>query len=120
MEKMNEKFLLDENVPRKVKNLLISLGVPNTFTVQDLGWQGLKNGELSTKVKESNFVLITFDKDFTFLWEKYNISVIYIRILPSKYETIRPSIVKLFKNWNYDIHPFLLSLIGEEFRIRYK
>ncbi|MHA1111486.1 MAG: hypothetical protein ACTSRE_10325 [Promethearchaeota archaeon] len=51
MEKINAKFLLDENIPKKVKRLIIELGFPEVYTLQELGFQGLKNGQLSTIVK---------------------------------------------------------------------
>ena len=56
-------ILLDECTPRMVKK---SLPERNIRTVQEMGWAGLKNGELLT-VAESQFdVFITTDKNLRY------------------------------------------------------
>lgn len=46
------KILLDENVDVRFKNELEGLSV---FTLLDMGWVGLKNGELREKINDDNF-----------------------------------------------------------------
>ena len=69
------KFLLDENVPVKLKYVFTDRKI-HCVTIKEEGWLGIKNGELSNKLKHHHFILVTRDKDFTFLWEKYKIQVI--------------------------------------------
>lgn len=37
------KLLLDENLPKKLK---LDFEIHDVFTVRDMSWQGIKNGEL--------------------------------------------------------------------------
>jgi len=55
------KLLLDENVPKKVKQELLNHDV---FTVHDMGWRGKQNGELLRLMISNGFQgLITADKN---------------------------------------------------------
>ena len=78
MDLTEAKFLLDENVPRRLKEVFKSKRL-NCKTVQELGWRERKNGELAVKVKEKDFILVTRDKDFVFLWKKYELKVITLQ-----------------------------------------
>jgi hypothetical protein len=53
------KILLDESVPHIVKSRLSPLAIR---TVQDMGWAGIKNGELLKRANEQFDVFITADK----------------------------------------------------------
>ncbi len=54
------KILLDENLPRKLKDLIPEHDV---HTVVEMKWAGTKNGELLTLLYTNGFdVLITADK----------------------------------------------------------
>ena len=54
------KVLLDECIPRKLKN---SLGEHECQTVPEVGWAGQKNGRLLSLAERSGFHLfITMDK----------------------------------------------------------
>ena len=75
------KFLLDENVPSRLKAPLESIGLRVT-TLKGEGMVGSGNGTLSEFIKKMDFILITRDKDFTFLWKKYEIRVIYLALHP--------------------------------------
>jgi hypothetical protein len=58
------KLLLDENIDIRFKNKLNDL---STFTLLDMGWAGLKNGELREKINAANFTFfITADKNLPF------------------------------------------------------
>ena len=57
------KFLLDENVTTKLRNLLISKGY-DAITVQELNKRGAKNSELADLARRKNRILLTYDKDY--------------------------------------------------------
>jgi len=58
------KLLLDEQMDVRLKTELSEL---DTYTLMDMGWQGLKNGVLSEKVNEDEFTFfITADKNLPF------------------------------------------------------
>ena len=112
------KFLLDENLDIKLAKSLTTLGL-SCSTLKSKGWTGIRNGDLSQKVK-NGLVLITADKDFTFLWDKYKIKVIYVSIHPKILSVIEPKLVSLFKSWNYNLtKPFLIILQEDSIRIRH-
>ena len=55
------RVLLDENLPKRLK---LDLPEYDVFTVRDMGWSGVKNGELLKLMLKNNFeILITFDKN---------------------------------------------------------
>lgn len=104
------KFLLDENVPKKLNRVFIDAGIQCT-TIKEEGWLGIKNGELSIKLQQKNLVLVTRDKDFTFLWKKHKIQVIYLAIEPASLKFIHPRVIELLADWKYDLsRPFLLMV----------
>ena len=55
--------LLDESVPRAVKTRLSQFDIK---TVQEMGWTGMKNGELIAKAEERFQALITADKNLRY------------------------------------------------------
>ncbi|MCY7350475.1 MAG: hypothetical protein LH606_07385 [Cytophagaceae bacterium] len=58
------KILLDENLDVELK---AHLAAYETFTVQDMGWLGKKNGELMTLIAASAFdIFVTGDKNLPF------------------------------------------------------
>ncbi len=58
------KTLLDEQMDIRMKGLLPHHPI---FTLHEMGWLGLKNGELKLKMQEEAFeVLITADKNMPF------------------------------------------------------
>lgn len=112
------KFLLDENLDVKLAKVLLNLGL-SCETLSGRGWTGIKNGDLSLRVKENGYVLITADKDFISLWDKYKIQVIYVSMHPLILSVIEPKLVALFKSWNYNLSkPFLIILQEDSIRLR--
>jgi len=80
-------------------------------TVQEVGWSGIKNGDLSQKVFTDNFVLVTRDKDFTFLWKKYQIKVVYLAVEPATLQYLQPELENWLDKWNYNINkPFMIMI----------
>ena len=73
------KILLDECAPRVVKKLLPQYDVS---TVQELGWSGIRNGELLTAADGEFDVFVTTDKNLPHQQnlKKYKLAVI---LLPS-------------------------------------
>ena len=58
------RLLLDENLPKRLKP---HFSEHEIFTVADMGWNGMKDGELlKSMVKEGFNVLMTFDKNLQF------------------------------------------------------
>jgi predicted nuclease of predicted toxin-antitoxin system len=58
------KLLLDENLPKKLKQDFSEFEV---YTVRDQGWSGKKNGELIALMITERFdALLTFDKNLQY------------------------------------------------------
>ena len=57
------KILIDESLPIELKDALAGFDVS---TVKEMGWQGLKNGELLKRTNEFFDVLITADKNLRY------------------------------------------------------
>lgn len=77
------KFLLDENVPRTLRNYLLKQQY-NVVTIQELNRRGTSNGEVAKLAIDQDYTIITFDEDFTVLKEeiKKKVRIIYIKIHP--------------------------------------
>ncbi len=55
------KLLLDENLPKRLK---LDFTQHQVFTVREMGWNGIKNGELLSLMLNEKFdALLTFDKN---------------------------------------------------------
>ncbi|MDX2046627.1 MAG: hypothetical protein SFU87_07555 [Chitinophagaceae bacterium] len=71
------KILLDENIDIRVKLLFPS--AMEVFTVKDMGWTGIKNGELIRLLSQNNFdYWIVVDKNIPYQQNTSNISFIII------------------------------------------
>jgi len=72
------KVLLDENLPVKLKHSFST--IINVFTVYDMKWNSLKNGELLKAINDNGFdALITSDKN---LVHQHNLSKYNFRFFP--------------------------------------
>ena len=59
------KILLDENIDVRFKKYFPD--VHEIYTVQDMGWKGIKNGELLTLLSQNNFdCWIVVDKNIPY------------------------------------------------------
>jgi predicted nuclease of predicted toxin-antitoxin system len=79
------KLLLDENLPKRLKT-----DFPNheMYTVRDLGWNGIKNGELLKLLIEHNFqALLTYDKNVQYQqnFQKYTITIFVLSAINNTY-----------------------------------
>ena len=83
------KFLLDENVPKSIKKLIIELGF-SVITLKELNKLGITNGEVAETAINENSIIITLDSDFlTFKKELLLKSrIIYIKIHPRDPKTV--------------------------------
>lgn len=89
------KLLLDENLPRKLKQVL---GDHDAYTASDMGWKGKSNGELLSAMLNDGFeVLLTADKNLrhqqNFL--TYPIPVVVLNALFITYDDLLPLIPKV-------------------------
>ena len=69
------KLLLDENLPKRLKQ---DFPVHEVYTVRDKQWNGIKNGQLLKLLLEDSFdALLTFDKNLQYQqnFAAYNITV---------------------------------------------
>ena len=57
------RILIDENLPRQLKRMLSEHVV---FTVQEMGWAGIRNSELLIKAEVHFDVLLTADKSLRY------------------------------------------------------
>ena len=57
------KFLLYENVPISIKNVIHDLGFA-VFTLHDFNMLRIQNGEVANLTLEENAIIITLDSDF--------------------------------------------------------
>ncbi len=77
------KILLDECVTRKVKRYLSEFEV---YTVGEMGFSGLKNGELLAEAEKQGFdILLTIDKNIDSQQNigKYSLSLVIFDVLKS-------------------------------------
>ena len=84
------KILLDECVTKKLKPFLHEHEV---FTVTNMNWNGLKNGNLMSKAVEENFdILLTIDKNLAFQQntKDFEISIVVSNAKTSKIENLIP------------------------------
>ncbi|MGE0597829.1 MAG: DUF5615 family PIN-like protein [Dehalococcoidia bacterium] len=85
------RLLLDEQMPRRLKQSLIGHSV---FTVQDMRWSGLKNGALLRRAESIFDVLITMDKSIQFQQSVsgLEIGVLVLRAKSNSLQTLRPHV----------------------------
>ncbi|MCX2494360.1 DUF5615 family PIN-like protein [Pedobacter sp. PF22-3] len=95
------KLLFDENLPKRLKEHFEEHEI---YTVRDMGWNGVKNGELLKLMIADEFdVLITFDKNLQFQqnFSKYTLPIIVLNAFDNTYLTLKefiPQILLLLKS----------------------
>jgi len=91
------KLLLDECLNWR---LLKELPEYQVKTVRQMGWSGLKNGELLNKAQHEFDVLITTDKNIKHQQNllNYEISIVVLDVRINNLEHIRPLLPKLKEN----------------------
>lgn len=94
------KLLLDENIPRKLKNDLSEF---EAYTVREMNWDGRRNGELLELMLDDGFeVLITADKNLQNQqnFNKYPIPVLTLNVKLLTYQHIVELLPELKKYLN--------------------
>ena len=105
------RILLDENIPRRLK---FDFNIDDEVsTVQDMNWQGKKNGELMGLMTLAGFdVFITMDKNLQHQQniKRFSIQIIILDALDSKYKTLQSLIFKVTKALNGKISGQILII----------
>jgi predicted nuclease of predicted toxin-antitoxin system len=105
------RILLDENIPRRLK---FDFNIDDEVsTVQDMNWQGKKNGELMGLMTLAGFdVFITMDKNLQHQQniKRFSIQIIILDALDSKYKTLQSLIIKVTKALNGKISGQILII----------
>lgn len=88
------RILLDESLPKELKT---ELPGHDTRTVREIGWSGVKNGELLVQAAARFDVFITADQNLRY---QQNLSALPITVVvlvakSNRIETLRPLIPKL-------------------------
>lgn len=89
------KLLLDECLPEDLKDFISGHEVS---TAGDMGWKGIKNGELMKRASESGFdVLLTVDKNLPHQQNpgKYPLSIVIFDVLRNTLPELKLRIPKL-------------------------
>ena len=106
------KLLLDENL---LKRLKLDFSYHQVFTVRDMGWNGIKNGELiSLMINQSFDALLTFDKNLQHQqnFAKYPICVFILIAKNNTYlelTTLSKMILDRLENQNIPTGPVIIS-----------
>jgi hypothetical protein len=81
-------MLLDGNLPKRLKDVL---SPHRASIVRDMGWNGVRNGELLKLMVENNFdAFLTFDKNLRYQqnFKKYPIPVIILNAPDNSFLTL--------------------------------
>jgi len=91
------KVLLDENLPNELRR---ELSEHDVFTVQYLGWSGLKNGVLLARAAASGFdVMVTMDSGVPYQQNlaALPVAVVVLSAVSNDVDDLRPLIPKLLE-----------------------
>ena len=100
------KILLDESLPRKLRN---DFGNEHeVWTVQDMGWLGKKNGELLKLMTDNGFELFaTIDRNLPYQQNlaKLTVPIFVLCAKDSRSDTFRSLIPAIFEMLNKEKLP---------------
>lgn len=91
------KILLDESIPRKLKNDFGN--VHEVYTVRDKDWLGYKNGVLLKLMVEEHFeIFVTVDRNLSYQQnlERLPLTIFVLCAINNRRETLALLIPKLF------------------------
>jgi hypothetical protein len=88
------KVLLDECIDRRLARDIAGHDVK---TVPQMGWAGIKNGDLLTLAEKQFEVFVTVDRNLSFQVNlpRYNIAVIVLRCRSNRLQDLRPLVPEL-------------------------
>ncbi len=95
------RILLDENFPVDFSKLLVGHEV---FTVHNLGWSGVKNGELLRRVHSVCEVFVTLDRNLEF---QQNLKILPFGVV----------VVRSVSNRMADLTPHITSILAAASRV---
>jgi hypothetical protein len=104
------RILLDECIDRRFARELPDVDVR---TVPQMGWAGIKNGDLM-KLAEADFdVFITVDRNLSYQQNlpRYNIALIVLRAVSNRYDDLKPFSEKVLESLQ-NIAPGRLTVIS--------
>ncbi|MEH6681251.1 MAG: DUF5615 family PIN-like protein [Sediminicola sp.] len=90
------RLLLDENLPRKLKYRFSE--AHEILTVPEMGWSGIKNGDLLKRMHEKGLtVLLSLDKNMSHQQnlQKYNVSLLVFEAKDARYGSLVPFVGKV-------------------------
>lgn len=90
------RILLDENFPADFSKLLVGHEV---FTVHNLGWSGVKNGELLRRAQSICEVFVTLDRNLEF---QQNLKILPFGVV----------VVRSVSNRMADLTPHITSILA--------
>lgn len=92
------KILLDENIPKRLR---FDFNIDDEVsTVQEMKWEGKKNGELLGLMTFAGFdIFITLDKNLQHQQnlKKFSLHIIILDASDSRYQTLQPLVRKITK-----------------------
>jgi hypothetical protein len=90
------KLLLDECIDRRLVNELAEHDVK---TVPQMGWSGIKNGELLILAEREFDVFVTVDRNLSFQQNlpKFNIAVLVLHATSNRLADLKPLVPKIFQ-----------------------
>lgn len=106
------RLLLDENLPKRLKQ---DFPEHEVFTIRDMQWNGIKNGELLELLLNNSFdALLTFDKNLQHQqnFSKYAITVFVLTASINQYKKLTlltPKIKAYLNSGQMPIGPKIIS-----------
>ncbi|HLG34049.1 MAG TPA: DUF5615 family PIN-like protein [Bacteroidia bacterium] len=99
------KLLLDENLPKRLKE---DFPGHQVFTVRDKNWNGIKNGELlQLMIAEQFDVLLTFDRNMQYQqnFMKFSIPVLVLNAPDNSYITLKKLVPRISRHLSGGLKP---------------
>ena len=84
------RIVLDENIPRPLKRAFTSIHV--VTTTQELGFPGLKNGTLLTRLEGKHDVFVTADKNLRYQQNLVGRSLAIVELSTNRLSLLLPMI----------------------------
>ena len=109
------KFLLDENMPISIKEVIRDLGF-DVFTLHDFNKLGIQNGEVAELALKEKAIIITLDADFLQLNKSFQKQsrVVYIKIHPRDPKKIRELLIINLKKYVSKLNKPCKLIISED------
>lgn len=105
------KLLLDENLPKKLKYRFSD--IHEVITVPEMGWNGIKNGELLRQMDANEMnVLITLDKNMSRQQNLllFKITLIVLNARDSRYASLLALVPAIEKEISKEVVPGIIEI----------